>query len=300
MINFKKSWVRYLPTTPEALRWGLYVIDAGYTLIPANTPYPPVLHPEDHMFSWERGRSLDSFTLVYITRGGGVFESETGGQSKIEAGNLFIVFPNEHHRYRPDPATGWDEYWVEFDGEQARRIMDHPGFSRKQPVIPLGHNEKVLSLFIEITECIERGSVGFEHLIATQTSQIAARVLTAAQQQSDRPADEIIQHACCRIMEQFDQTIDMNQLARESGMSLSGFRKKFIQATGLPPGKYHQQIRLNKADELLRQTDLLIGDIALQLGFENIYYFSRLFKQKTGCSPSAYRKQRGTAPHSFG
>ena len=150
------------------------------------------------------------------------------------------------------------------------------------------------------TADLEQGPVGFEHLIATQTSQIAARVLTAAQQQSGRPADEIIQHACCRIMEQFDQTIDMNQLARESGMSLSGFRKKFIQATGLPPGKYLQQIRLNKADELLRQTDLLIGDIALQLGFENIYYFSRLFKQKTGCSPSAYRKQRGTAPHSFG
>lgn len=293
MSDFKKSWVRYLPITPDAQRWGLYVIDAGYTLIPPNTPYPPDLHPEDHMFSWERGRSLDSFTLAYITSGGGVFESESSGQSKIKAGDLFILLPNEWHRYRPDPATGWDEYWVEFDGEQARRIMDHPGFSRKEPIISLGYNEKVLSLFIEITECIERSPAGFEHLIATQTSQIVARVLTAIQQQSNRLADEIIQRACCRIMEQFDQAIDMNQLAQESGMSLSGFRKKFTQTTGLPPGQYIQQIRLNKAGELLRQTDHSIGDIALQLGFENIYYFSRLFKQKTGCAPSAYRKQRG-------
>jgi hypothetical protein len=88
----------------------------------------------DHIFSWEGGRTLDSFTLVYITRGGGIFESRSGGKHPINEGDLFIVHPGEWHRYKPAPATGWDEYWVEFDGEQARRIMRNEEFSIEKPV----------------------------------------------------------------------------------------------------------------------------------------------------------------------
>ena len=58
----------------------------------------------------------------------------------------------------------------------------------------------------------------------------------------------------------------------------------------MPPGQYQIQIRLNKARRLLRNGTLSIAAIAEQLGFESIYYFSRLFKKKTGCSPLAYRK----------
>jgi AraC-like DNA-binding protein len=285
-----KFWFRYLPVTPDAERWGLYVLDAGYTLIPPDTPYPPGKHPIDHMFSWERGRTLDSFTLVYITRGQGIFESKRGGRTSVSAGDLFILFPNEWHRYRPDPVTGWDEYWVEFDGEQARRIMNHPGFSEKKPVVCIGHQEKILRLFIEITECIEQGPSEFEHIIAAQASQIVAWVLaTIPHQQGTGRADKTIQYACCRILEQFDRDIDFELLARDLGMSSSGFRKKFQKVTGLPVGKYVQQIRLKKAGELLRQTELSVGEIAELVGFESIYYFSRLFKKKTGLPPSVFR-----------
>jgi AraC-like DNA-binding protein len=292
MVDLNKSWFRYLPVTPDARRWGLYVVNAGYTVISPNTRYPSGKHPEDHFFSWENGRTLDSFTLVYITRGKGIFESSLGGIIEIHEGNLFILFPNEWHRYRPDPATGWDEYWVEFDGDQARRIMSHPGFSKKHPVVYLGHDEKMLSLFIEIIENIERGLSEFEHIIAAQTSQIVARLLAFIRRTDPNPARaELIRRACCIILEQSDERIDFDQLARHLGLSLSGFRKQFRKATGLPPGQYLQQIRINKACELLRQTELPIGEISTRLGFESIFYFSRIFRAKTGLSPSDYRKQ---------
>jgi AraC-like DNA-binding protein len=293
MADLKKSWFRYLPVTPDARRWGLYVLDAGYTLIPSGRPYPPEKHPEDHFFSWEKGRILSSFTVVYITRGKGVFESATGGINEIHEGSLFVLFPNEWHRYRPDPATGWDEYWVEFDGDQAQRIMSHPGFSKKQPVIYLGHDEKMLSLFIEIVENIEHGTSEFEHIIAAQTSQIVARLLASIRNTGNSSAGnaELIRQACCLILEQSNQGVDFDQLARNLGLSLSGFRKQFRKITGLPPGQYLQQIKINKACELLRQTGLSVGEISIRLGFESIYYFSRIFKQKTGLAPSDYRKQ---------
>jgi len=294
MKNTDKAWFCYLPQSPEAEEWGLFVLDAGYTVIPPNSPYPPGQHPDDHM-SVASGRTLDSFTLVYITRGGGTFESRSGGEHTINEGDLFIVHPGEWHRYKPAPATGWDEYWVEFDGEQARRIMGHEEFSLKKPVLHLGADDQILRLFIEIAEATQTQPPGFEHIIASQTSQIVARTLARLRYSSaeSREMETLIRRARLHILKNAEQTIDFQKLARELGISYSAFRHRFKQTTGLPPGQYQIQIRLNQARRLLRNSPLSVADIADQLGFESIYYFSRLFKKKTGLSPLAYRKQAG-------
>ena len=287
-----KAWSCYLPQSPEAEEWGLFVLDAGYTVIPPNTPYPPGQHPDDHM-SVASGRTLDTFTLVYITRGDGTFESRSGGEQAIREGDLFIVHPGEWHRYQPDPATGWDEYWVEFDGEQARRIMSHEEFSLKKPVLQLGADDQVLRLFIEIAEATQTQPPGFEHIIATQASQIVARILARLRCSSAeaREMEALIRRARLHILANAELSIDFPHLATELGISYSAFRHRFKQITGLPPGQFQIQIRLNKARHLLRNSPRSVADIADQLGFESIYYFSRLFKKKTGLSPLAYRKR---------
>lgn len=117
--------------------------------------------------------------------------------------------------------------------------------------------------------------------------------MVAKHEQGTADTDPIIPRTCCRILEQFNQTIDFEQMARELGMSLPGFRKKFQKATGLPPGQYQRQIQINKAVELLRQSDLAVGEIAERLGFENVYYFSRFFKKKTGRPPISFRRESG-------
>lgn len=289
----EKAWSCYLPQSPAAVAWGLYILDAGYTLIAPHTPYPPGEHPDDHMFDWKNGRTLDSFTLVYITRGSGKLESHSGGTHTINAGDLFILYPGEWHRFQPAPDTGWDEHWVEFDGEHARRIMSDPAFSPKHPVHSIGADEQILRLFIEISEATQTQGPGFEQIIATQTSQIVARLLAHLQYDSPeaRDMEALVRRACLHILQNAEQTIDPQQLSCELGISYSAFRSHFKQITGLPPGQYQIHIRLNKARRLLRNSTLSIQEIAEQLGFESIYYFSRLFKKKTGCSPLAYRKQ---------
>jgi len=295
MKNPDKSWFCYLPQSPEAEAWGLYVLNAGYTVIPPNTPYPPGQHPDDHI-SVATGRTLDTFAFVYITRGNGTFESRSGGKHTISEGDLFILFPGEQHRYQPDPTTGWDEYWVEFDGEQAHRIMSNEAFSLKKPVLPIGADDQILRLFIEIAEATQTQPPGFEHIIAAQASQIVARILARLLYSSAeaREMETLIRRARLHIMRHAEQTIDCQQLARELGISYSAFRHRFKQITGLPPGQYQIQIRLNKARSLLRNSPLSVADIAAQLGFESIYYFSRLFKKKTGLSPREWRNL--TAP----
>lgn len=71
--------------------------------------------------------------------------------------------------------------------------------------------------------------------------------------------------------------------------------KVLRQTVGLSPAEYLMQYRMEEASRQLLDTDLSIADIALEVGFQNIYYFSTSFKKYTGVSPSKYREQ-GTMP----
>ena len=165
--------------------------------------------------------------------------------------------------------------------------------SSRSRVQQLGADDQILRPFIEIAEATQTQPPGFEHIIATQTSQIVAHSLACLRYSSAeaREMETLIRRARLHILKNAEQTIDIQDLARELGISYSAFRHRFKQTTGLPPGQYQIQIRLNKARNLLRNSPLSVAAIAEQLGFESIYYFSRLFKKKTGQSPLAFRKE---------
>ncbi len=128
-----EHFYRYLPISDETRQQSLYVIAGGFTLIPPHTSYPPQPHPADHQFRWDQGRTLPEYQLIYITRGGGVAEFATGGVRSIQAGDFFMLFPGEWHRYHPDDGTGWDEYWVAFQGARAAQIVAEYPLTRADP-----------------------------------------------------------------------------------------------------------------------------------------------------------------------
>jgi AraC-like DNA-binding protein len=73
------------------------------------------------------------------------------------------------------------------------------------------------------------------------------------------------------------------------GVSYSNFRKLFKEFTGISPALYQQDLRLQRAKELLATTTLSIKEIAYRLRFESPDYFSSKFKIKTGKKPSEFR-----------
>ena len=292
MIGQKTSYHHYLPEplTEEGRLTGLYVLDSGYTLIPSGMPYPPTTHDKDYDFDTTSGRTLSEYQIVYITRGRGTFESKTTGIIPIEAGTVFILFPGVWHRYAPDPKIGWDEYWVGFNGEMAQQLMRPPFLNPENPVIPIGQNEALLHLFIEIAEALENGRSGSQLLTSAWTLEIVAR-LREIQQSSERDSEleETIHRARCRLQEQVDGPVSIPDLAKELNLGYSLFRKVFTDYTGVAPAQYHLQLRIRKACELLSATNWPINRIADELGFCSPYYFSSIFSTKTGQSPKAFR-----------
>lgn len=104
--------------------------------------------------------------------------------------------------------------------------------------------------------------------------------------------DQTVQRVLDLLHRSYGDHCSFAQIARQVGLSPSGLIKKFRKEVGLPPLRYLIGLRIRKAKELLVNTTVGIGEIAEQTGFENIYYFSKIFKKETSLSPMEYRKQQ--------
>jgi AraC family transcriptional regulator len=85
----------------------------------------------------------------------------------------------------------------------------------------------------------------------------------------------------------------LEELAAHAGLTPSHFCRVFKKATGASPHQYVMRVRLERAKQLLIQTDLGLGELADSLGFASQSHFTRLFRQAVGRTPSAFRHNKG-------
>lgn len=84
----------------------------------------------------------------------------------------------------------------------------------------------------------------------------------------------------------------LERLAVQAGLSKFHFQRLFKRATGVSPSRYHINLRMNLARQLLRETKKSVVEIALEVGYADPSHFAKLFRRETGLSPSDYRRQR--------
>ncbi|MDB5159034.1 MAG: transcriptional regulator, AraC family [Mucilaginibacter sp.] len=289
MLN---NYFKYLNITPTEERWGLYVTSVGYSKIEPNDHYPNQVHPQSHHLTWNRGRILNDYYVVFISKGKGLYASTLTQPFELNAGTCFFLYPGVLHRYKPDPKIGWEEYWVGFNGYYAEQLMNSGFFDRQNPFVYLGLNKDILILFRDLINAVQASLTGYPQQIAGITLQILGLINNIAEhhEYNDDPVGKLISKAKFIIQESFEDNLDMEKLARELPMGYSAFRKAFKRITGESPNQYHLNLRLERAKNLLATTVLNISEIADQTGFESVFYFSKLFKKKNGISPNAFRK----------
>ncbi len=103
--------------------------------------------------------------------------------------------------------------------------------------------------------------------------------------------DDQVLEAQNYIEKKFAQITSMDDVAKEVGVSPRNLIRRFKKATGDPPLKYLQQIRIQKAKEKLETTKDTVDEITWAVGYKDISSFGRLFKQYTQLSPRTYREK---------
>jgi AraC-like DNA-binding protein len=287
------EYFRYLAVNPLDQAWGLSVTGAGYQPVePGGDPIPKRHHPRGHFYTWDAGRVLTEYAVVYVTHGRGEFDSRDTGRVSLTAGDAVVLFPGAWHRYRPAAAHGWGIYWIHFLGEIADRLRADGIFSPSRAVVRVGIDEAILEAFRGTLDALRVDADGRSLIAAAKTLEILARLKTAAAATRPVPRIQAIVREAQLLLEEDPGGLpDVDELVRRFDVSRTHFFRAFKRQTGQSPYKYHLQLTMRRAGEMLRNSPLSVKQIALSLGFGSPYHFSKLFKSKMGMPPTTYRRR---------
>ncbi|WP_144875738.1 AraC family transcriptional regulator [Microbacterium sp. 1.5R] len=236
-----------------------------------------------------RNRQLRSHAVVVVSEGSGWYSSPLTGDVRVEAPALLWLFPGVQHGYGP-LRSGWTEHWVLFSGAATRALDELGAWRRAGPVVPLDRVPGSLHrTFARLHAALaDSGSPGALRASATGyawIAELAASTMPAA-------APDLIE----AFTRGASRQVPMETRARELGLSVGQLRSAAVAATGLTPLQLLIDSRLSRAQTLLVETDLEVGAIARQVGFDDPSYFSRQFTQRLGRSPSLFRDEQRRMP----
>ena len=283
------SFIRYLTYSNEDEKWQFVCTDAGYNEIQPRVSYPP--NKQGHPGPFKpvaSGRTLNEYQMIYITRGSGMFET-SGRALAVQPGSILIVFPGVRHHYKPDFAVGWTEYWVGFRGSYVDTLRNEGFISPDRPQYAIGLQNSVLTTFTQIFEEVQTQKPLYQPKVCAYILTLIAEVLSFDRQQSQHSHfEQLVERAKFVMAENIYGDINLNHIADILSVSTSHLNEVFKSYTSMTPYQYYIHIKILRAKELLDRGELSIKEVAFRLGFKDPYYFSRLFKSKTGISPSRW------------
>ena len=94
------------------------------------------------------------------------------------------------------------------------------------------------------------------------------------------------------LADNLDRDVDLRAIAHEASLSPYYFTRQFTAYVGVPPYRYLIGLRIDRAMQLLRETELSVTQICHRVGFNSLSHFTTTFRQHTGVSPSAYRRRQ--------
>jgi len=229
--------------------------------------------------------------LVLIRSGRGRFESRDTAVRIVGPGDVFVLPPQSWHRYAPDPATGWEELWIEIEGPVVERLtgtgLMMPGARVTACGRPvdlervLGEVHAKLSGAHASSHDAERGALGLQAL---------AMVLDETMPGGANPERSAwVQQAERRLAADLRNAPRPEVLARELGVSYSHFRREFRRVTGMAPHRYLARLRLDRVRRLLGSSAVGLDELADRVGYSSAFHLSSAFKQEFGVSPKHWR-----------
>ena len=227
----------------------------------------------------------NAYLITYVCEGEATL-SVGGRRLSLGAGDAYVMFPESGASYTTAPRRPWSIRWVTVTGAQLQTLLPLLGFTEENPVHRVADPERVetllKTLFNQAMKADVAGKIAGMALLYELFSCLAPRA--AAPIQNSRIAE-----AVGYINRHYAEELSVNALAERVHLNGNYFSKLFTTQVGISPQRYIARLRMEKAKELLRYTELAVGEIAIAVGMADALYFSRAFKQYTGLSPSAYR-----------
>ena len=259
-------------------------------------------HAGKGYYAW-RPAGTDDWLLIYTISGKGRFgysypNSSESGELISEAGDVVMLKPSTPHDYSVEPTRlRWEPIWAHFHPRPAwHSWLNWPQVAPGLLRLRLGGKSNDVRRRV-VSYLKEANIAG--HGAPRHAEEMAMNALEAAllwcdvqnPQSKNPPMDDRIRSATEYLCRHFKQKITLASLSEQCYLSQSHLSHLFRAQVGYTPQQFLEMQRLNHAARLLDMTTQTIKEIATEAGFDNPFYFSLRFKQKTGTTPRAYRRR---------
>lgn len=235
-------------------------------------------HPEDYL-------------VIYCVAGSATVTIDSDAY-RATAGDLILLPRSVPHAYAADEQDPWSIYWVHLSGEDLPQWFVRLN-ARGGAVRHLGLHDR---LGMDFRSLLSLSGAGYNIAMGIHAASLSRSLLSYAslllQRQQHDSAELDIDALHLFMQQHLHQRLTLEQLSQAAqAPSRYQFIRQYKALTGQTPVQAFLHMKVSRACYLLEISDASVTDIALDFGFDDAYYFSRLFKKVAGLSPAKYRQQ---------
>jgi len=237
-----------------------------------------------HKCEYPSGR--EHYGLVYVLSGKAEYRFRNGERSSVTEGDVIFLSPN--CAYSIVTENEFRHYTVNFDihgdGSNLETLEQSYWLLRWKDTQQL---ERAMKQLVQVWHSKRPGykmqAVGYLYVL------ISHFYLAYTSEQSSQAFQRLLP-ARTYIEKSFHRPLTLEHLAFLTNMSVTNFRREWKKQYVESPMQYRDSLRLSHAKEYLLSGYYSVAEVAAKCGFEDVSYFVRFFRQKTGITPGAFRK----------
>ena len=235
-----------------------------------------------------RPRGREDWLLFYVAKGTEHFR--IGDGINAPEGSFVFFKPNEpqEHIYKGEQTAEF--YYIHFTAPKNFELF---GFESSK-IYRTPPSLQINEMFEDIIKEVQTKDSCYEKICIAKFFNIVClleRNMQSIKRKQKKHVNEII--SIIQMMnKEYATNHTLSDYAEMARMSKFHFIRAFKEITGVPPLEYRAKIRLKKASELLSNTNIPIGEISLNVGFNSQNYFCDAFKKHFGLSPTEYRNKQ--------
>ncbi len=233
----------------------------------------------------------NGYLIHYILGGSGIYKAR-GKVFRLGEGDAFLICPGELIYYEADRKNPWTYTWIGMQGIKIKGYLERTSLLDNL-VIHYGHDDQMKLCHEKMFEAdklpqnrdLIMNSIMYEYLF------LLARKFPNSSLPMDEKKTDYVDEALKYIEGCYCDPITIQEIADHLNINRSYLHRLFKSFTGVSIQNYLLDYRVRQACILLQNTDLSVRYIAHTVSYADPLYFSRIFHQKMGVSPSEYRRQ---------
>lgn len=236
----------------------------------------------------------DIYLIHFVSEGAGTYMAN-GKKYNLRKGDFFVIYPDTEVYYVSDDKKPWEYMWIGFGGIKAESYLKYAGIDRENLT---GVYNNLSFILANIQQMMLARTLTYYNEMKRQSYLLQILAALVEDYQQNLPSEETyiypnkvyLQQAFDYIKQHISEDVKIAEIADYIGINRSYLTSIFKKNLGVSPQEYLINVRMDMAEDLLRNTDYKISYISSLVGYNDPLTFSKMYKKYKGKSPSQTQK----------